>query len=231
MTALPPEPNEQPEAASVPPQPEAPAHWNAETPLESAQAATDAALGVATEAAEAAAPAAAPASAAPEAPVFEAPAAPVPPAYAAPPAYGAPAAPAAGGYAPPAAPPGGFQAPPAAPQQQGADPVGNLQLNYWLSVFFAWLPALIFWLIDKDKGNERLRQFDVANLNFSILRTLAAIAASILSNIEPITGILLSFVVWGGGLVLHILAAVKVGESYRNGDKTDPFIFNVKLVK
>lgn len=50
------------------------------------------------------------------------------------------------------------QVAPAEPATPGApvdSALSNLTLNYWLSVFFTWLPALIFWLIEKDKGNQR----------------------------------------------------------------------------
>src|SRR5690606_29848618 len=80
---------------------------------------------------------------------------------------------------PPAAPQppaGGHQQPPAGGYQQqpvggaAVDPaVNTITLNYWLSVFFAWLPALIFWMIEKDKGNARATAFHVSNFNFSLL--------------------------------------------------------------
>jgi len=171
-----------------------------------------------------------PEQAAPAAPQYTAPAA---PSYEAPPA-GAYQQPPAGAYqAPPA---GGYQQP-GGYAQPAANPAGNLQLNFWLSVFFAWVPALIFFLVNKDKGDARLRQLDAANLNFSLVRTFAMIAAQILSFILmfiPYIGFiggLLTFVAWAGGLVLHILAAVKVEEAYRTGQPADPFMFNLQMVK
>ncbi len=150
----------------------------------------------------------------------EAPAAPAAPQYSAPPADGYQQPP-AGGYQQPAAP--GYQAP-------VSDPVNNIQLNYWLSVFFHWLPALIFWLIEKDKGNARATAFHVANFNFSLLRAGVMYIGWILVVI-PVIGPLL----WGAAnivlFVFHIMAAAKVANEYRNGGKTDPFIFNIPLVK
>ena len=166
----------------------------------------------------------------------EPPIAPQQPEQAAPaaPQYTAPAAPAAPSYE---APPAGAYQQPGGYAQPAANPAGNLQLNFWLSVFFAWVPALIFFLVNKDKGDARLRQLDAANLNFSLVRTFAMIAAQILSFILmfiPYIGFiggLLTFVAWVGGLVLHILAAVKVEEAYRTGQPADPFMFNLQMVK
>ena len=172
----------------------------------------------------------APQNVAPPAP----PAAPTPPQYGAPSAVPAPptapqyGAPPAGGYQPP--PAGGYQQPPAAPADAA---LSNITLNYWLSAFFAWIPALIFWVIEKDKGNHRATAFHVSNLNFSLLRTAAGIGISILSFI-PYIGWLLAALLWIGSIVLfvfHIMAAVKAAENYKNGGSTDPFIFNVQMIK
>jgi uncharacterized membrane protein len=136
------------------------------------------------------------------------------------------------------APPAGGYQQPAPGYQQPAQPAGDpaastITLNYWLSVFFAWIPALIFWIIEKDKGNQRATAFHVANLNFSLLRTAVGIGISILGFI-PYIGWLLAVVLWIGSIVLfvfHIMAAVKASQDYTNGGKTDPFIFNIPLIK
>lgn len=138
-----------------------------------------------------------------------------------------------------APPAGAYQQPqaeqPGAPQYQPApaDPLGNIQLNYWLSVFFAWIPALIFWIIEKDKGDRRAVAFHVSNLNFSLVRTIVGVAISVLGFI-PYIGWLLAMLLWLASIVLfvfHIIAAAKVADAYRNGGSTDPFIFNVPMVK
>lgn len=213
MSTLPPEqPGDQPEQPQQPVQFDPPAAPSApETPDTS----------VAPEAPEAiAVPAASEVPEVPEAPA--APAAPEAPQYAAPPA---------GAYQQP--PAGGYQ-PPAAPVTGAADPAaGTITLNYWLSVFFAWIPALIFWIIEKDKGNHRATAFHVANLNFSLLRTAVGIGISVLGFI-PYIGWLFSVVLWLGSIVLfvfHIMAAIKAPENYRNNGATDPFIFNIPLIK
>ncbi len=145
-------------------------------------------------------------------------------------------APPAGGYQQP--PAGGYQqAPPAGGYQQpagAADPAVNaITLNYWLSVFFTWLPALIFWLIEKDKGNARATAFHVSNFNFSLLRT-GLLVVSWIFGLIPYVGWILAILLWLAHIVLfvfHIMAAVKAADNYKNGGSTDPFIFNIPLIK
>ena len=114
----------------------------------------------------------------------------------------------------------------AAPAAAPADSALNtITLNYWLSVFFSWLPALIFWLIEKDKGNARATQLHVANLNFSLLRVgvMILMAIPVVNIIAGIAGLVL--------FILHIIAAAKVANAYRNGTPVDPFMFNIPLIK
>lgn len=106
----------------------------------------------------------------------------------------------------------------------------TIRLNYWLSVFFGWLPAVIFWAIEKDKGDARATAFHVSNLNFSLLR-LGITLASYIVLLIPVLGWLVFAVANIGAFVLHILAAVKAPEDYRNGGTTDPFMFNIQLIK
>lgn len=138
-------------------------------------------------------------------------------------------APPAGAQTPPA---GGYQQPQQGYAQPAADPVSNITLNYWLSVFFTWIPALIFFLIEKDKGNQQAYAFHRDNLNFSLLRVGVVVATYILMII-PYIGWLLAIVLWLGSLVLfvfHIIAAVKAPDAYRRGGQPE-FIFNIPLVK
>lgn len=133
------------------------------------------------------------------------------------------------------APQGGYQAPPPAggyAQQPVADPVSNVTLNYWLSVFFNWIPALIFFLIEKDKGNAQAYAYHRDNLNFSLLRVGVVIATYIIALI-PYIGWIVAVLLWIGSIVLfvfHIIAAVKAPDAYRRGEKA-PFIFNIPLIK
>ena len=159
----------------------------------------------------------------PEAPAPQQPAAPVPPPAA--PQYQAPPA---GAYQqPPQQPPQGYQQP-----QATTDPASTITLNYWLSVFFTWLPALIFWMIEKDKGNQRANEFHVANLNFSLIRTGVGVVGWILGLI-PYIGWIIAILVWIASIVLfvfHIMAAAKAPDAYRQVGRPE-FVFNYPLVK
>ncbi|MBK0419398.1 DUF4870 domain-containing protein [Leucobacter sp. CSA1] len=150
--------------------------------------------------------------------------------------------PGAGGYeAPPAGayqqsapgyqqPAPGYQAP--QPQYPAADPVSNITLNYWLSVFFTWIPALIFFLIEKEKGNGLATAFHRENLNFSLVRTGLYIVLLILTPI-PVLGWILGLL---GGIaaivlfVFHIIAAAKAPAAYRAG-RGPEFILNIPFIK
>ena len=106
------------------------------------------------------------------------------------------------GYAP--------QQPYGAPQPgYGPPAASNVQLNLWLSVFFGWIPALIFYVIEKDRLAPAERQATVDNLNFQIVRVIAIIASYVLVLI-PYLGVLLVLVASVGTLVLAIIHAVKV---------------------
>lgn len=183
---------------------------------------------------------------APQAPQADAPGAPQAPA--APEAPQAPQVPDAAAVPPPAAPqyqappPGApqYQAPPPGAYQQpqqgyqqapGADPAGTITLNYWLSVFFSWVPALIFYLIEKNKGDQQSFQFHLANLNFALLRTAAELVAWwVIASFIPILGWLIAAIVSTGFFVLYIIAAIKNPEAYRQG-RSPEFVFNVSLIK
>lgn len=158
------------------------------------------------------------------------------PGYGAPqqPGYGAPQQPAYGapqpGYGAPQQP--GYGAPQQGYyQQQGApaNPLGNLTANYWLSVFFFWIPALIFFLVESPKATPQVRALHAANLNFSLLRTALLLFGWLLLVI-PGVGPFILMLAHIGGFVLHIVAAAKVSDTYRAGG-ADPFLFNIPLVK
>lgn len=115
----------------------------------------------------------------------------------------------------------------------GANPVGTLQLNYWLSAFFMWLPALIFWLLEKDKGDQRATALHVENLNFSLVRTAIVIVSGLLGSV-PYVGWVIVVIGWLVGIVFfvfHVIAAAKIANLYSAGAASRPFIFNIPLVK
>lgn len=128
--------------------------------------------------------------------------------------------------------PGQPQPIPAYATPQPVDPLSNITLNYWLSAFFTLIPALIFYFIDKDKVDQFSYSYQLANLNFSILRTLVSFGAVLLAKIAVIgwfiylTGVIASLVLF----VFAIIAAAKAPAAYRAGQKP-PFAFNVPFVK
>ncbi|ALO67543.1 hypothetical protein AS189_14910 [Arthrobacter alpinus] len=148
------------------------------------------------------------------------------------PGYGQPAQQAPAQYQQPTAAPQYPQTPAQQPYpqtqsqqyQQGAvDPAGTVVLNYWLSVFFSWIPALIFFLTEKGK-NSFADDFHRQNLNFSILRVIAFVLTFI-----PYLGVI--FGIAGVALfIIHIIAAVNAPNQFRNG-QTYKFPFNVAFIK
>lgn len=161
----------------------------------------------------------APTYAAPAAP--EAPAAPQAPAYgAAPtaPAYGAPAAP---GYGAPQAPGYG------APQQNGPareDELSELTLNLWLSVFFQWIPALIFYVMRKDTASPLVRKALTDNLNWQIV----SLIISFVSGLLMIVGV--GFITVLVPFVFSIIHAATVPGQIRAG-QTGKFYLTPSWVK
>ena len=134
-----------------------------------------------------------------------------------------------GGQTPP---PGGPQQPQGAYAQPVADPTSNITLNYWLSVFFTWIPALIFFFVDKDKGDQRLYVFQRENLNFSLLRT-GLYLVIIIASFIPYVNLVVVPLVWIAqvvAFVFHIIAAVKAPEAFRRGEQPG-FIVNLPLIK
>lgn len=115
------------------------------------------------------------------------------------------------------------------PQQSTAEQIANtVNLNYWLSVFFVWLPALIFYFTEKGKS-PLSDQYHRENLNFSLLRTIAIIAASFIIWI-PILGQIVWLVAWLGGFILHLLVAIKAKERFEKAEAPG-FLFNMPMVK
>lgn len=117
------------------------------------------------------------------------------------------------------------------PAGAGAPVGSNLQLNYWLSVFFMFIPALIFFLTEKGKS-QQLDLFNRENLNFSLVRTGVWLITVIFVSIP-----LIGWLIWIVGLiaqlvlfVFHIMVAVKVKENYESG-QAPGFIFNIPIIK
>lgn len=133
-----------------------------------------------------------------------------------PPAYGQPGQPQPG-YGQPQQP--GYGQPaygqPGYGQPYGNEP-GNITANLWLSVFFTWLPALIFFLVEKDKVHPAARKAAADNLNFQLIRTIAIVVAAFLLMI-PVVGALIYFVVVIGSFVLAIIHAIRIPAQVQAG--------------
>lgn len=150
---------------------------------------------------------------------------PTPPVEPPPPGYDAPAgyqAPAAHSYQQP------VQNQPYSqnqPFQQGAtDPANTVTLNYWLSAFFSWIPALVFFLTEKGK-NSLVDDFNKENLNFSIIRGIAGVLWVVVPGIGFIFGLAALAL-----FVMHIIAAVEAPKKLNSGQPYK-FPFNIPFIK
>ncbi|MGW9114741.1 DUF4870 domain-containing protein [Microbacterium sp. NPDC055683] len=146
-------------------------------------------------------------------------AAPVPPPTPQPdPQSGPTAPPPPGAYPPPGgyAPPAGYPAPGHGQGAYQGSTTSNLALNLWLSVFFSWIPALIFYLVEKDKVSPAENAANAGNLNFQLVRIIALVAAAFIIWI-PVIGQLLYAAVAIGSLVIAILHAVNVPKQLAAG--------------
>lgn len=100
----------------------------------------------------------------------------------------------------------------------------TLTLNYWLSVFFSWIPALIFFLTEKDKHalmDDHLKE----NMNFQITRVIAG-AVTIVPVIGWLVGGIASIVLF----VFAIIAALKAPDEFRAG-RSYRFPFAIRVIK
>lgn len=121
--------------------------------------------------------------------------------------------------------------------------ISTLTLNYWLSVFFTWVPALIFFFVERGK-NATVDAHNRANLNFQLVRTIVGVAAGIVPWIlglifgfAPLLGALLGgligFALWAASIVLFvfaIIAAIKGPEEARAA-REYKYPFNIEFVK
>lgn len=109
----------------------------------------------------------------------------------------------------------------AGPSEQGRN---TLQLDYWLSVFFSWIPALIFFLTERDK-NKLVDDHTKEILNFSITRVIAGAVMVI-----PVIGWILGGIASIALFVVAILGALKGPEEYDNG-RPYQFPLTLRLIK
>ncbi len=140
------------------------------------------------------------------------------------PAYGQPAPgygqqpPQGGAYGQP-----GYGAPAAgAPYGQpgyGAPVQSNITLNLWLSVFFSWVPALIFFLIEKDKVAPNYQRANAANLNYQIIVVIAYAAVGVISVVTFGIGAILYALLPIAQLIIGILHAINVPNQLAAGQE------------
>lgn len=140
------------------------------------------------------------------------------------PAYGQPAPgygqqpPQGGAYGQP-----GYGAPAAgAPYGQpgyGAPVQSNITLNLWLSVFFSWVPALIFFLIEKDKVAPNYQRANAANLNYQIIVVIAYAAVGVISVVTFGIGAILYALLPIAQLIIGIMHAINVPNQLAAGQE------------
>lgn len=110
------------------------------------------------------------------------------------------------------------------PQQFSQQATANtVQLNYWLSVFFSWIPALIFYVNEKGK-NQLADEYHRQNLNFALVRVICSVGIVI-----PYLGFLF-FIAAIVLFVFHIMAAASAQSNFNRG-QLPKFVFNLNLVK
>jgi uncharacterized Tic20 family protein len=107
---------------------------------------------------------------------------------------------------PPAPPPGAYQP---APQMSPADEKLWATLVHIGGIFFGFIPALIGYLVLKDRG-PFVRAHTATALNFQITMTIAAIVSAILWIV--IVGIFLTIAIGVLVVVFSIIAAVKANQ-------------------
>nr|WP_255622166.1 DUF4870 domain-containing protein [Tessaracoccus sp. OS52] len=106
------------------------------------------------------------------------------------------------------------------PTEAGASTV---TLNYWLSVFFSWIPALIFYLSEKDK-NALVADHVKENMNFQLTRVIAGLVATI-----PVVGWIVGGIASLVLFVFAVMGAVQGPQAYRSG-RAYRFPFSLRII-
>lgn len=75
--------------------------------------------------------------------------------------------------------------------------IGNVAPNLWLSAFFGWIPALIYYLACKDNCAPTVRRAHADNLSFQLIRLIVCFV--------PHLG-------WLAALVLFVMAVVHAAQ-------------------
>ncbi|UOQ89379.1 DUF4870 domain-containing protein [Agromyces endophyticus] len=105
--------------------------------------------------------------------------------------------------------------PPQDPYQQPSQQMSPSDEKLWATlihiggIFFSFVPALIGYLILKDKG-PFIREHTATALNFQITMAIAYVVGSILTFV--IIGIFILIAVWIVTIIFSIIAAVKANQ-------------------
>ncbi|MFB7250359.1 DUF4870 domain-containing protein [Microbacterium sp. NPDC056234] len=102
----------------------------------------------------------------------------------------------------------------AAPIQQS-----NITANLWLSVFFSWVPALIFFLVEKDKVAPNYQRANAANLNYQIIVAIAYAAAGLITIVTFGIGAILYALLPIAQLIIGIIHAINVPTQLQSGQE------------
>ncbi|WP_291280175.1 DUF4870 domain-containing protein [Galactobacter sp.] len=92
--------------------------------------------------------------------------------------------------------------------------MSTLQLNLWLSVFFSWIPALIFFLTCRDSSSPAVREAHTKNMNFVLVRLIVGVVTAI-PFVGWIVGGIASLVLF----IISIINAVQVPSQIRAGQR------------
>lgn len=124
---------------------------------------------------------------------------------------------------PPQPPTGGV------PPMSGVPPLDDAQTRQWaglahLGGILGFIPALVIWLVYRERSAFVDQEAKKA-LNFQLTVLIGYVAASILNNFIPFTG-LLNFALWVVALVFSIQGyqAVQRGQAYK-------YPFSLDLIK
>ncbi|HEY1105080.1 MAG TPA: DUF4870 domain-containing protein [Agromyces sp.] len=105
--------------------------------------------------------------------------------------------------------------PPQDPYQQPSQQMSPSDEKLWATlihiggIFFSFVPALIGYLVLKDKG-PFIREHTATALNFQITMAIAYVVGSILTFV--IIGIFILIAVWIVTIIFSIIAAVKANQ-------------------
>lgn len=131
---------------------------------------------------------------------------------------------------PPAGPPPASPGPGAGPPGPGGQaPLSDAEVRQWaglahLGGILGFLPALIIWLVHKDRSAFVAQESRKA-LNFQITVLIGYVALGVLANLVPFTG-LLTLALWAVAVVFSVQGyqAVNRGQAYT-------YPFSLELVK